>query len=120
MITKRTFTNCISAIQATTEFEDNIYNVINKHNHKYPHMYVDYSGFTPNCENELLQVLEDIFNDQDGVIGFFCYDIDFGTNWYEGCYVERNPRTGEETEIKLATVDDLWEYLNRKGDAETE
>ena len=73
----------------TEEFEDSIF---------YPHT---------RYETELISLLETIFNDEDGNIGYFIYELDFGElDFANECITEEDGIT-----ISLTTPEELYDYL---------
>ena len=60
-------------------------------------------------EDYVLQLLEDIFEDVDGWIGYWLYDLEFGAKWAPGSIINEK---GES--IKLQTKEDLYKLLISK------
>ncbi len=61
--------------------------------------------FPPNCVDELVKLLEYVFDDKGEWIEYFIYELDFGTEYHDGDVTE------EDKNIPLATVDDLYDLL---------
>ena len=103
-ISKELFTKCINHLRITDDFQNGVNDLINKIN-KQPEIcgcYCDLGTMIyPDCALALLDLLSFVMNDTDGIIVYFCYDITFGRDWEEGCF----------NDIRLSTIDDLWNYL---------
>jgi hypothetical protein len=108
MLPKDLFEKCVAALEATDEFQMGIFKTVKEINHKYRTTYDVGSVMYPTCEDALLQLLEYECGDTEGNIAYFCYDLEYGRLWEPGMITDEN---GED--IKLATVDDLWELLNK-------
>lgn len=62
----------------------------------------------PSLQNDLINVLKDVFNDTsdyDGMIEYFIYELEFGDKWQSG-YITDNGK-----DIKMQTAEDLYDYL---------
>ena len=55
-----------------------------------------------------LSVGDDIYNNY-GDLAYYIWDLNFGENWCEGYITDV-----DGTDIKMKTVDDVWEYFNTK------
>lgn len=64
----------------------------------YPQMY---------CYNELVELLKFLFNDDnnDSIIDYYIYELDFGKDWYKGCI------TVNKEDIDISNSEKLYEYL---------
>ena len=97
-ISKDMFVKCVSSLQSVADFQEGVLDLVNKYD-----PYADMGIFAyPSCEDQLLKLLQEVMDDED-LIGYFCYSLNFGRDWEEG-----------DTEIPLATVDDLWETLTNR------
>lgn len=61
-------------------------------------------------KNQIFKILEaefypNIKDHQTNDIEYFCYDLDFGKEWKVGSV------TDNDKDIKLQTIEDLWNYL---------
>lgn len=104
MITKEKFFEILDYLQEIEKFEDNLRQVFK--NSKRETDFMDAAMFT-DCRmiDYLLYLLEDEFNDREnGWIGYWIYELDFGKNWYPGCITN-------EKDIKLQTKEDLYNFL---------
>lgn len=105
LISKEEFVKYITAIKNLWDYQNESVDLIHKYNPYSQISIIDY----PSCEDELLELLKIVTNDGD-YISIFCYDLNFGKDWEPGYLFDDN---GDE--IELATIDDLWEVLNRNG-----
>ena len=102
MITKEDFIAYMDAIKKVVDFSDKYNDII--------HEYADGYVFMPDCTVELIEVLEKIFNDEDENISYFVWELEFGERWHPGMITITE--NGTKRDIKMQTVEDLWEVLN--------
>lgn len=97
-MTKEQFVKAINSIKEYHTKIDNIQTVLEENCE-------DVVFWPPSLEDTLVKVLEDSFNDNTDIIGYFIYELEFGTQWKPGC-IEEN-----EKDIKMQTPEDLYDYL---------
>jgi hypothetical protein len=98
MIDKEVFCNIINEIKRHTEIQDKV----NKELRTFDFMGVGYGDY----EGILVNLLEDIFKDKSEWIGYFLYELEFGSKYKDGMITDKN---GEN--VKLATPEDLYNLL---------
>lgn len=54
----------------------------------------------------LLEILIDAFKDKSDWIGYFMYDLEFGTKWKPGVASRK-----DQSDIELGTASDLYDFL---------
>ncbi len=59
--------------------------------------------------NYIAGLLKVLTNDENDWISYYCWEINFGGGYTEGCVTE-----ADGTPIPLATPEDLWNILNNK------
>ena len=96
MITKQQFTKYIESLKAVNDFQIGVLDLL--HNTA-PYCDLGIMQY-PDCTDELLSLLEDVMNDTDGLIGYYCYELNFGS---------------ENRDDDLKTIDDLWNLLTKGG-----
>lgn len=104
IISKELFIDCIKSMRDVWDYQRESVKLINKYNPYSQTSFLDY----PSCDDELLILLTKIMNDCDGLISYFCYEIDFGREWKVGCMTDI-----DGTDIPLGTIEDLWNELNK-------
>lgn len=57
----------------------------------------------PTIENDLIETLEEMYEDKDHWISYFVYELDFGRKWHQGMVTDAHGN-----DIRLASVIDLW------------
>lgn len=96
------FKKQIERLQAAWEYGNAVY----KENRKLEAAGIctDFLGDSYVCFNDdVVTLLENMFDDENKWIGYFCYELEFGTKWKPDMISGEN---GED--ISLATVEDLW------------
>ena len=94
MISRELFKEVLEKLQSYQQKETAIYR-----------QGLDLMEVTESLIGAIFILLKDSTNDEDELISFFCYDLDFGKDWQEGCVTE------DGKDIKLQTVDDLYNIL---------
>lgn len=95
MLGKEVFTKTINILKNYQEKEDQLYKV--------GVQIMDLTGEVIDCVLSLLKVS---MNDETDLISYFCYDLNFGEKWYEGCVADK-----DGTDLVLKSVDDLYKIL---------
>lgn len=104
IISKELFIDCIKSMRDVWDYKRESVKLINKYNPYSQTSILDY----PSCDIELVTLLTKIMEDYDGLIFYFCYEIDFGREWKVGCMTDI-----DGTDIPLRTIEDLWNALNK-------
>lgn len=100
MLCREVFKQCIEEIRTANKFNEDF-------NKMFSRCEADGWVFFPTCEVSTIKLLSMLCNDQCGdMISYFCYDLDFGSKWKKGMILDKDGQ-----DIKLATVDDLYDYL---------
>ena len=95
---KSDFVDVINAIKTYNNKINNIQTVLEENCE-------DVIFWPPSLEDALIKVLEDSFNDNTDIIGYFVYELEFGTQWKPGC-IEENGK-----DVKMQTPEELYDYL---------
>lgn len=62
--------------------------------------------FETSCLDEAVQMLEMLCGDDDEMISYWMWELNYGQGWQPGCVTQ-----ADGTDLKLATVKDLYECL---------
>lgn len=103
-ISKEEFVNSVNAIKNFMEFTNCLYE-----------LGIDILDNNA-CSDLLIQIVrllslsvgDDIYN-KYGDLAYYIWDLNFGADWSEGMVTDEN-----NTDIKMKTVDDMWDYFNTK------
>ena len=60
--------------------------------------------------NQTIKLLEELTNDEYKLIDYFIYELEFGAKYVDGNYQDENGKN-----IKLSSVDNLWERLTHES-----
>lgn len=104
------FEKQIKRLQAASEYKDEI---------RAAHATLESAGIctdflgeaSPSFEDDVVKLLEKMFDDEDGWISYFCWELDFGKLWEDGMISD-----SEHSSIPLKTVKDLWNNFLCKED----
>lgn len=105
IISKELFIDCIKSMRNVWDYQKESVDLIDKY---YPYSQTTILDY-PSCDDELLRLLTRIMKDYDGLISYFCYEINFGREWKVGCITDTDGK-----DIPLGTIEDLWEALKQK------
>lgn len=98
ILSKEKFIATINGLKEYDNFEDELNRLI----YKYGEGYVILSDVS----FLLIEALRKMYEDDNGWISYFCYELEFGGKYEPGMIKERN---GDE--IKLQTPEDLYNLL---------
>ena len=100
-ISKEDFVDAINDVKNVTKYHEGLNSYFRKHN-------ADGYIFQPDCVATVLRLLHIIFSeaDRDNWIEYFCYELNFGEKWTQGCVKQK-----DGTDIKLETPEDLYNYF---------
>ena len=98
---KSDFVEIINDVKKVTKYQEGLNSYFQKSG-------VDGYIFQPDCIDTALRLLHVMFGeaDRDNWIEYFCYELNFGKKWAEGCVTRK-----DGTDIKLETPEDLYNYL---------
>lgn len=109
------FKNAIAAIQTVSDFKDDFATFVEGFRNAHPHSYIDMDIYSyPDCADALTNLLENVMHDKADTIGWWCYELEFGTKWKEGDMEDENGN-----DIPMGTVEDLYQYLVANYEEET-
>lgn len=57
-------------------------------------------------EELIISILEKIFDDKDCWIDYFIYDLSYGTDWYEGCIIDK-----DDVDVPMRDAGELYDLL---------
>ena len=97
-MTKQVFVDTINAIKEYHKKIDNIQTVLEENCE-------DSIFWPPSLENTLINVLIETFNDEEDMIGYYIYELEFGEKWEPGRIKDN------DKDIKMQTPEDLYDYL---------
>lgn len=107
---KKLFKECMLAIKNQMKYDDKCTKAFQT---ILPNDFI--SGYNNSIlQEQLIAVLKEYMHDFGDWVNYFIWDLEFGNKWHEGCV------TQDDKDVKLKTIDDLWELLenNKKGDEE--
>lgn len=95
---KSDFVDAINAIKTYNNKINNIQTVLEENCE-------DVIFWPPSLEDALIKTLVEAFNDYNEMIDYFIYELEFGEIWSPGFITENGK------DIKMQTVEDLYDYL---------
>lgn len=99
MLSKEIFVQIIEDVKKKCDYQYELNDFYKSHG-------ADGYIFQPDCSESVLLLLENIFDDKDNWISYFCFELDFGRNWKEGMVTSKH---GDD--IPLSTPEELYELL---------
>ena len=67
---------------------------------------VDGYLFQPDCTEDVAFLLQEMMKDEDCLISVFCFDLDYGKQYKDGCVKDGNGKP-----VDLSDTDKLYDYL---------
>ena len=104
-MTKEKFCEIINKIKIVHDYHNELWELNSRYNNKYRLFDIGDVDSYPTLEDELVDVLVDIYESKD--IIYFIYELDFGKDWKPGMVIDN----GED--IDLSTVEKLYDYITR-------
>ena len=95
------FKHYIDKIRKVMDFQFDLDNACHK-------IGIEYQICMPDMVEEVIDLLEYIFQDNTELIAYWIFDLDFGELYYDGCLMGKCGRI-----IKLKTIEDLYAELTR-------
>lgn len=105
MITKQEFIEIMNDLKDVTDFVNKTNNEARKLKDAITSDFFNAMSLSISHENIVLKLLENIFNDNI-IISYWLYDLDFGRKYREGCFSEN-----DDTPIDISTAEKLYDYL---------
>ena len=105
MITKQEFINIINHLKEVNQFVDEVNNKARKLRDYIESDFFNASSLSISFESDLVKLLENMFNTE--LIGWWLYDLNYGTKFKIGCIVEADGITKPD----LSTAEKLYDYL---------
>lgn len=104
-ITKEKFFEILDYLQEINNFENDFRKLL--YTSKKDSDFLDAAMFT-DCRlvDYIIYLLQNEFEDVEGWIPYWIYELDFGRSWYRGMIIE-----SEWRDIKLQTKEDLYDFL---------
>lgn len=99
------FNRIIQKIKRISDFQNNLSEICIDYNHT-NRMGDEVLMYFPSLESVCLDLLNYIFEDESGWIGYFIYELNYGENYIDGCIVDEN-----EQIVKLRNTKDLYKLL---------
>lgn len=102
IISKEDFIAAMDDVMAASDYQSGLNQYFKDHD-------VDGFIFQPDCTCTVIRLLHSIFGESDHEewISYFCFELDFGRKWKEGCITDNDGK-----EIRLSNAKELYEHLN--------
>jgi len=99
-----TFERCINVIKEVNALDEHIAEIFKVEGN------VQYSNDTITV---IIELLEEIFKDEEEWIRFWIYNLDFGNNYYTGCTCCQDE---DGNCISLKSIHDLYNLITQNGE----
>ena len=101
VMSKESFCEVMDNYRSMFDFTDEMNDLFDKYK-------MDGNIFPPLCTETVIDLLEYIFNDVDGWIRYWTFEVDFGKDYEDG-----NAKDADGSNIPLKTVEELYDLLVR-------
>ena len=105
MISKKEFVEIINKLKQVNDFVEETNNNARKLHDVIVSDFFNASSLSISHENIVVKLLENMFNDDDGIIGWWLYELDYGGKFRKGCFSDENG------DIDVSTAEKLYDYL---------
>ena len=99
IVSKEVFCEIINNLMDVDDYHKSLNGLFEKHN-------VQGFLYSPDATASVTQLLKAMFNDNDNIIGSFCFEMDYGRNYKSGWLKDEGGN-----EIDFSTPDKLYDYL---------
>lgn len=103
-MTKELFIDTINFIKELNQEENDFNDMLRRVDNEFGGGFIH--GKSINYLTGLLKILT---NDENDWISYYCWEIEFGEKYYDGCVTEV-----DDTPIPLRTPEDLWNIITKK------
>lgn len=112
IINKTDFVQIMENVQKCDKFNDDLNTLLKKHG-------ADGFVYTPDCVDDVIFLLMEMFNDSDMLISNWCFELDYGKGLKKGSL---RKESGDPVDVK--DVGGLYDYLvdrmSEEGDTDTQ
>lgn len=99
MLSKKEFCEIIEQLRNNEEYISELNQIFRKHKK-------DTQVFATGLENTVVKLLESIFNDFNNWIAWWCWELDFGKHYKDGCISSEDGKV-----ISIKTPSELYDLL---------
>lgn len=107
MISKEQFVNIMDRLKGIKDLQDNIDKLIHESYESHMNDFMDSYGFMFCCEDIIVDLLSDMFQDAYEDISYFMYELDYGRDYEDGCITDNDGNVLDY----CSSADKLYDYL---------
>ena len=109
-MTKEKFVKILAELEAGEDLQRKVANAVRQYNSLIKCDYPEPFGLVISHSFAVIDLLAEIMSDDAGDIEYFCYDLEFGRKYTQGCITEP-----DGTEIDFSSSEKLYDYLTREN-----
>jgi hypothetical protein len=114
-ITKEKFCSAIRELKYSEDLQQSIAKAVNKYNNQIHSDYPERYGMVVSHEFLVAELLEIIMDDESEDISYFCFELNYGSNYKPGCVTDENGN-----DLDFSTPESLYDYLIKKKEDKDE
>ena len=108
-ISKKEFIKIINRLKETNDFVNDVNNKARELDEAIESDFFNAMSLSISHESIVVKLLEKIFNDKEGIISWWLYEIDYGRGYEDGCFIDE-----DRSYIDVSTSEKLYDYLIKK------
>lgn len=107
-ISQKEFVEIIDKLRKVNDFTDEVNSKARKLDDAIESDFFNAMSLSISHESIVVKLLEKIFNDKEGIISWWIYELDYGREYEDGCFIDEDRRY-----IDVSTAEKLYDYLKK-------
>ena len=108
MITKKQFVEIINKLKKVNDFVNKTNDEARELDDAIESDFFNAMSLSISHESIVVKLLEKIFNDNEGIISWWLYELDYGREYEDGCFIDE-----DRSYIDVSTAEKLYDYLKK-------
>ena len=109
MITKKQFVEIINKLKKVNDFVNKTNDEARELDDAIESDFFNAMSLSISHESIVVKLLEKIFNDNEGIISWWLYELDYGREYEDGCFIDE-----DRSYIDVSTAEKLYDYLTKE------
>ena len=109
MITKKQFVEIINKLKKVNDFVNKTNDEARELDDAIESDFFNAMSLSISHESIVVKLLEKIFNDKEGIISWWLYELDYGREYEDGCFIDE-----DRSYIDVSTAEKLYDYLTKE------
>ena len=110
-LSKEEFCSILERLKEAKDLVDKVDDLFNKSRENIENDFVNGASLQISHESTVVKLLKFIMNDQDDLIGYFIYELDYGRKYEAGMIQDENGK-----DIDISSSEKVYDYICKQGD----